>query len=151
MPDDDPDTEEEPSPDGPLDVPTLQTLAHRATTHPLVNDWAFDPSSASPRLLQITLDASAYPAAVTAARIDIRWFVSDDYSVHYLEEHQPNADRYQCRWDRHPKSTAPRSHRHPPPDAGDAEPSALEPHHLAVLFAVLDWVSDRVEHLYAVR
>lgn len=104
---------------------------------------------ASPRLLHISLDASAYRAAVTAARIVIRWFVDDDYSVHYLEKHQHNA--YQCRWDRHPKSTAPRSHFHPPPDAGDAEPLALDSHHLAVLFAVLDWVSDRVERLYADR
>lgn len=151
MPDDDTGTEEELSPSGPLDVPTLQTLAHRATTHPLVDDWTFDPSSASPRLLHISLDASAYPATVTAARIDIRWFVGDDYSVHYLEEHQHNAEPYQCRWDRHPKSTAPRSHVHPPPDAGDAELSALDPHHLAVLFTVLDWVSDRVEQLYADR
>lgn len=137
-------------PGGRLDVPTLQILAQRAATHPLVDDWAFDPSSMSPRLLQLYLTESAYPADVVTARIDIRWFVTGDYSFHYLEERdgERETDRYQCRWDRHPKTTAPRTHIHPPPDAGNAEPSSLAPHHLDVLFTVLDWVSERVEQLH---
>lgn len=138
----------DPGPSGRLDVPTLQTLARRAATHPLVDSWAFSPTSASPRLLSIRLDVGAYPATVTAARIDIRWFVTGDYSIHYVEEQDARDDTYQCRWDRHPKPTAPRAHFHPPPSAGEAEPSSLNPYHLDALFEVLDWVSARVEQLH---
>lgn len=130
-----------------LDVPTLRTLAQRARTHPLVEGWEFDPSGLSPRQLRLRLRSSAYPAEVTAARLDIRWFATNDYSVHYLEIHDDETEPFQCRWDRHPKTTAPRTHFHPPPAAGDAEPSSLDPHHLDVLFTVLDWVAERVDDL----
>ena len=132
---------------GHLDVPTLRTLAQRARAHPLVEEYVFDPSSLSPRLLQLHLRSSAYPAWVVAARLDIRWFVTNDYSVHYLETHGEETEPYQCRWNRHPKTTAPRTHFHPPPSAGNAEPLSLDPHHLEVLFTVLDWVAERVEDL----
>lgn len=145
---DDSTREDESIPDGRLDVPTLQTLAQRASTHSLAEDWAFDPSSLSPRLLQIHLDADRFPSDVTVVRIDVRWFTTGDYSFHYVEEHHEGDDRFQCRWDQHPKTTAPRTHFHPPPNAGRAEPSSLNPHHLEVLFTVLDWVSDRVVQLH---
>lgn len=148
MPDDDGDRSGDPLPSGRLDVPTLQTLAQRATTHPLVDDWAFEPSSVSPRVLQLYLNASSYPNDVTDVRLDIRWFSTGDYSFHYLEERNGEADPYQCRWDRHPKTTAPRTHFHPPPNAGNAESLSLDAHHLNVLFTVLDWVSERVEQLH---
>ena len=150
MPDDHDDPGRNPLPDGRLDVPTLRTIAQRATTHPLVEGWAFDPSSLSPRLLRIHLDASAYPTTVTAARIDCRWFTTNDYSFHYLENDETEDEPYQCRWDRHPKTSAPRTHFQLP-DAGDAQPSSVDSHHLEVLFTVLDWVSERVERLHAER
>ncbi|WP_121823414.1 hypothetical protein [Halostella salina] len=136
----------DPTPTGPLDVPTLETVAGRAGSHPLVERWVFDPSGASPRLLRIELDGNAYPPSVEAARLDVRWFVTDDYSVHYVESQ--DGGRYECRWDRHPKASAPRTHFHPPPDAGEATPSPLDPHHLDVCFTVLDWVAERVEELH---
>lgn len=146
MPDDERARPGEEAATGRLDISTLRTLARRAESHPLVDGWTFDPSGVSPRLLRLRLPPNAYPSDVTAARIDIRWFSTGDYSFHYLETRA--ADSYQCRWDRHPKPTAPRAHFHPPSDAGDAEPSSLAPHHLDALFTVLDWVSDRVEGLY---
>lgn len=146
MPDDERARPGEEAATGRLDISTLRTLARRAESHPLVDGWIFDPSGVSPRLLRLRLAPNAYPSDVTAARIDIRWFSTGDYSFHYLETRA--ADSYQCRWDRHPKPTAPRAHFHPPPDADDAEPSSLAPHHLDALFTVLDWVSDRVEGLY---
>ena len=33
------------TPSGPLDVPTLEVLAQRATTYPLVTTWEFRPDS----------------------------------------------------------------------------------------------------------
>lgn len=133
---------------GRIDVSTLRTIAQRSRTHPLVEEWKFDPSSVSPRQLKVFLRTSAYPAEVTAARLDIRWFVTNDYSVHYLETQRDEDEPYQCRWDCHAKTTAPRTHFHPPPDAGDAEPSSFEPQHLEVLFTVLDWVAERVDDLH---
>lgn len=134
------------APSGELDVPTLRILGRRATDHPLVASWRFTPSSASPRTLELRIDASAYPTAVDAARLDVHWFTTDDYYVHYIETRGDG--EYQCRWDRHPKTDAPRTHFHPPPDAGPAEDSPLDSHHLDVLFTVLDWIGERVERLH---
>lgn len=133
-------------PSGKLDVSTLRTIGRRATDNPLVESWRFEPSSTSPRMLEIRIDASGYPPDVEAARLDVRWFTTDDYSCHYVETR--GDDEYQCRWDRHPKTDAPRTHFHPPPDAGPAEESPLDSHHLEVLFTVLDWVGERVELLH---
>lgn len=132
---------------GPLDVATLETTAHRASTHPVVENWAFEPDSVSPRRLDLYLDASQYPAAVTDVRLDVRWFETGDYTFHYTETH--GETRWACRWDRHPKPDGPRAHFHPPPDAGTAIASSPidETHHLGVLFTVLDRVNDRLETL----
>lgn len=128
---------DEPSvPQGRLDITALQTVGRRADSHPLAESWQFRPDSFSPRYLEIQLDPSAYPADVTDARLDVRWFTTDDYSLHYIETH--GDDSYQCRWDRHPKPDASRIHFHPPPDAGPAEDSSLNAHHLDVLFSVLN-------------
>jgi hypothetical protein len=131
---------------GRLDRTTMETLARRSETHPLVASWAFTPDRLSPRSLEITLDASAYPPYVDAVRLDIYWFVTGDYYVHYVEAHTDT--RYQCRWDRHPKTDAPRTHFHPPPDAGEAESSPVGTHHIDVLFEVLDWVSEHISALH---
>jgi hypothetical protein len=61
--------------DGRLDRMTMRTLGRRVATHPLVDSWAFDPDSLSPR----SLNSTAYPDPVNAARIDVRWFVTNDY------------------------------------------------------------------------
>ncbi len=81
--------------------------------------------------------------------MDIRWFVGSDYTIHYLESREE--ETWQCRWDRHHKPAAPREHYHPPPDASAAvEQSPLEcEHHLDVLFAVLEWIEDRVQAFHA--
>jgi hypothetical protein len=133
---------------GPLDVSTLEVLAERATTHPLVTDAAFQPDSISPRVLEILIDATQYPGPIREARLDVRWFEGGEYSIHYVET-EPSGT-WQCRWDRHPKPDAPTEHFHPPPDAGPiTEPSTLDgDHHLAILFSVLDWVEGRVQELY---
>jgi hypothetical protein len=132
---------------GPLDVATLDLLARRAGTHPLVETWAFEPDAVSPRRLRLTLDDGAYPVPVASARLDVRWFVGGDYTFHYLEVR--DAGRWECHWDRHSKTDAPNEHHHPPPDAGTAERSPLDAdHHLDALFAVLDRITDRVERLH---
>jgi len=133
---------------GPLDVPTLEILAQRAVTHSLVDGWAFQPDSMSPRRLELYLDENQYPSPITEPRLDVRWFEGGDYTVHYLEAR--DVDVWECRWDRHPKPGAPKAHFHPPPDAAsNVEPSSLQAtHHLGVLFGVLDWIAERIEQLH---
>lgn len=133
---------------GLLDVPTLEVLAQRAATHPIVEQWAFQPDAISPRRLELYLDDDQYPPSVAEARLDVRWFEGGDYTVHYLE--MRGTDVWQCRWDRHSKPGAPAAHFHPPPDAAsDVEPSILQAtHHLGVLFGVLDWITERIEQLH---
>ena len=136
------------APAGPLDVVTLEQLGQRVSTHPLVSDWTLEPDSLAPRKLVVRFDENQYPPAVQRARIDIRWFEGGDYSVHHVETHG-DGDRWQCRWDRHDKPTAPRAHFHPPPEATGVESSPLQAEtHLDVLFATLDWVQDRIATHY---
>ena len=134
---------------GPLDVPTLEVIAQRTVTHPLVDGWAFQPDAMSPRRLELSLDEDQYPSPIAEARLDVRWFEGGDYTVHYLETRDDD-DVWQCRWDRHSKPEAPKAHFHPPPDAAaDVEPSNLQAtHHLGVLFGVLDWITERIEQLH---
>ncbi|PGF15022.1 hypothetical protein CP556_02025 [Natrinema sp. CBA1119] len=140
--------EREEGPSGPLDVPTLEVLAQRTATHSLVSNWEFRPDSLSPRVLELRLDETRYPAAVSESRFDVRWFVGGDYTIQYLETHEDRT--WQCRWDRHPKPTAPREHYHPPPDASSpVESSSLElAHHLGVLFSVLERLENRIRELH---
>lgn len=135
----------EETPSGPLDVASLQVLARRASDHPLVDDWAFQPDERSPRRLEVRIDAAQFPASVDGVRLDVRWFEGGDYCVHYRE--RGDGEDWECRWDRHPKPDGPRTHFHPPPDAAPVvEESNLDDvHHLGVLFSVLDWVTERVE------
>lgn len=133
---------------GPLDVPTLEVLAGRAATHPLVTDATFQPDAITPRVLEIHLDATQYPAPISEVRLDVRWFEGGEYAIHYVEN-EPDGT-WQCRWDRHPKPDAPLEHFHPPPDAGAAiQPSQLDAeHHLAALFAVLEWIERRLQESF---
>lgn len=130
--------------DAPLDVTALETMGRRARVHWLVDEWRFRPDAISPRMLELALDARQYPESVGHARLDARWFEDGAYSFHYVEDRDDGA--WECRFDNHAKPDVPAAHYHPPPDAGDAEPSPLESdHHLGVCFEVLSFVDERVE------
>ncbi len=134
---------------GPLDEPTLRLLGTRAVENRLVVRQTFEPDAITPRRLLLGLDTEQYPAAVTRATLDVRWFERGDYSFHYQESRDAAGDDWQCRWDRHPKPSSPRTHFHPPPTAGTAESSPVaDTHPLPVLFTVLDWIADRVGTLH---
>jgi hypothetical protein len=138
------------SPGGPLDVPTLEALGRRASSHDLVTDWPFHPDSVSPRRSALRLDTDQFPDAVDGARIDVGWYEGGEYTFHYVESR--DGERWQCRWDRHRKPDAPLAHFHPPPDASSpVEPSSIDDsHHLGALFDVLDWIAERISTLHEV-
>jgi len=100
---------------GPPDRQTLRLLERQSATTPLVADTEFQPSPTEPRRLVATLDIDAFPEAVATARLDIRWFTTGDFSLHYVET-MADDKRWECRWDRHPNPHNARLHFHEPPD-----------------------------------
>ncbi len=87
---------------GPPDRQTLRLLERQLAADELVVAVAFDPDPYEPRLLRATLDRDSYPDSVTAVRLDVRWFTTGDFSIHYVESR--GDDRWECRWDRHPNA-----------------------------------------------
>jgi len=136
---------------GPSDRQTLRLLERHLSSDSLVAETAFDPDTYEPRLLRGLVDAGRYPGAVTTARLDVRWFTTGDFSIHYVEEHE-DGDRWECRWDRHPNAHNARLHFHEPPSAIesiDLELSSLHP--LEVYSTVLTAVEQRIETLWSSR
>jgi hypothetical protein len=132
---------------GPPDRQTLRLLDRHLASDSLVTETVFEPDPYEPRLLRAVLDSEQYPDSVTAARVDIRWFTTDDFSIHYLESRA--GDRWECRWDRHPNTHNTRLHFHEPPtgnDITDLEFSSLHP--LDVYSTVFDTVERRIESLW---
>lgn len=97
--------------------------------------------------LRVDFASSYYPEHIQDATLSVRWYVNDDFKIHYQEEH-PNT-RWQCRWDRHPNSHNSRSHFHPPPNARTpGEDAAWPDDHRDVLRLILDEVADRITQLW---
>jgi hypothetical protein len=145
-----------PSPDdeprdsvGPPDRQTLQLLERQLGSDSLVTETTFDPNSHEPRLLRAVLDENQYPESIATARLDIRWFTTGEFSVHYVEE-PLDGTRWECRWDRHPNSHNTRLHFHRPPTAEEVTDLSLPSlHPLEVYSTVLAAVETRVEDLWS--
>lgn len=138
-----------PNSTGPPGRQTLQLLERQLASDPLIEKTEFDPNSNEPRLLHAQLTVGRYPASVTAVRLDIRWFTTGDFSLHYIEEHNDD-EHWECRWDRHPNTHNTRLHFHEPPSAAeitDLELPSLHP--LEVYSTVLDAIEQRVERLWS--
>ena len=132
---------------GPPDRQTLRLLERQLISDSLVAETVFEPDPYEPRLLRAVLAAGQYPESVTEARVDIRWFTTGDFSIHYLESR--DGDLWECRWDRHPNTHNTRLHFHEPPTANDItdlEFSSLHP--LDVYSTVFDAVEQRIESLW---
>lgn len=132
---------------GPPDRQTLRLLERQLASDSLAAETVFEPDPYEPRLLRALLASGQYPESVTEARVDIRWFTTDDFSIHYLESR--DGDLWECRWDRHPNTHNTRLHFHEPPTANDItdfEFSSLHP--LDVYSTVFDAVEQRIESLW---
>lgn len=132
---------------GPPDRQTLRLLERQLASDSLVAETVFEPDPYEPRLLRALLDSGRYPESVTAARVDVRWFTTDDFSIHYLESR--GGDNWECRWDRHPNPHNTRLHFHEPStgnEVSDLEFSSVHP--LDVYSTVFDAVEQRIESLW---
>lgn len=134
---------DEPGSTGPPDRQTLRLLERILADKPVVATTEYEPDSYEPHLLRALLDAGRYPSTVEAARLDIRWFTSGDFSIHYTET-SPD-ERWECRWDRHPNPHNTRLHFHQPPKADEIEALTLSSvHPLDVIATVLAAVEQRI-------
>lgn len=132
---------------GPPDRQTLRLLERQLISDSLVAETVFEPDSYEPRLLRAVLDSGRYPGSVTTVQVDIRWFTTGDFSIHYLESR--DGDHWECRWDRHPNTHNSRLHFHEPPEAetiSDLEFVSLHP--LDVYSTVFDAVEQRIDSLW---
>ena len=132
---------------GPPDRQTLRLLERQCATTPLVDDTEFRPSATEPRRLMATFDTDAFPDAVATARLDIRWFTTGDFSLHYVET-TTDDDQWECRWDRHPNPHNARLHFHEPPEGISVVDLSLESTHpLDVYSTVVAAIQQRLaEH-----
>jgi hypothetical protein len=133
----------------PPDRQTLQLLARHLRSDALVAAVSFDPDAYEPRVLSASIAAEQYPDSVVAARLDIRWFTTGDFSFHYVESHQDDS-QWECRWVRRPNPPAARVHFHQPPTATATTDLSLSScHPLDVYSTVLDAIERRIETLWA--
>ena len=133
---------------GPPDRQTLRLLEGILADEPLVASTEFDPDSYEPRILHIQCEQSRYPSPVESARLDIRWFSSGDFSLHYVET--TDADRWECRWDHHPNPHNARLHFHHPPtgeEITDLTWASLHP--IDVISTVIGAVEQRIEQQWS--
>lgn len=97
--------------------------------------------------LRVDISDEYYPSEV-AARLEIRWYRNDDFTIHYREDREESV--FQCRWDRHPNPHNSRSHFHPPPATSqtDAEDAQWPMDHRDVIGLVLDRLEERIDTLW---
>ncbi|MDB9281506.1 hypothetical protein PN416_16695 [Halorubrum ezzemoulense] len=99
---------------GPVDFDRLAVIRERLTTDDRFSEVGDQPSFAPERLV-CQYDRQLYPDRVRSARLEIVWFETGDFSLHYHETHKTGA--FDHRWDRHPSGHNTRDHIHPGPDA----------------------------------
>jgi len=134
-----------PASTGPPDRQTLRLLERILRDEPVVATTEFEPDSYEPQLLRALCGAGRYPPAVEAARLDVRWFESGNFSIHYLETAAADDSDWECRWDRHPNPHNERLHFHQPPDGDSIENISLSSlHPLDVVSTVVAAVEQRI-------
>ncbi len=137
------DTAESPS-RGPIDTEILDRVAAHLARSDRFADIQTRPSYA-PHSVVADYDLGYFPNGVTRAYLRIRWFETDDFSIHYSEQYRTE-DSWECRWDRHPNDHNTREHFHPPPDAPTPGADAEYPDNWRdVLATVLTRLDDRIK------
>ncbi|WP_114579219.1 hypothetical protein [Saliphagus sp. LR7] len=139
-----PSPDDEPASTGPPDRQTLRFLERILADESVVTTTEFEPDSYEPTLLRALVDVGRYPPAIETTRLDIRWFTSGDFSMHYIET-RANGDQWECRWDRHPNSHNARLHFHQPPTGDKVEDLTVSSvHPLDIVSLVLAAIEQRI-------
>lgn len=129
---------------GPIDTEILDRVAAHLARSERFADIQTRPSYA-PNAVVADYDLGYFPGGVTRAYLRIRWFETDDFSIHYSEQYRTE-DSWECRWDRHPNNHNTREHFHPPPVAPTPGEDAEYPDEWRdVLATVLTRLDDRIK------
>ena len=100
---------------GPPDHDRIENIWKHLARSDRFADFDPDPVDA-PTVLRVWYADGFYPATVEQAYLDVTWYVSGDFTVHYRETYTDGTS-WEARWDRHPNSHNTREHYHPGPDA----------------------------------
>ncbi|WP_136602957.1 hypothetical protein [Salinigranum halophilum] len=129
---------------GPVDAEVLDRIAAHLARSARFDDVQSRPAYA-PTAVVAAYDRGYFPGGVTSASLRIRWFETDDVSIHYSEQYQTGAS-WECRWDRHPNDHNTRDHFHPLPDAPTPGEDETYPDQWQdALATVLTRLDDRIE------
>ncbi|MFP8890675.1 hypothetical protein ACLI4U_13000 [Natrialbaceae archaeon A-CW2] len=129
---------------GPIDTEILDRVAAHLARSERFADIQTRPSYA-PNAVVAEYDLGYFPSGVTRAYLRLRWFETDDFSIHYSEQYRTD-DSWECRWDRHPNDHNTREHFHPPPVAPTPGEDAEYPDEWRdVLATVLTRLDDRIK------
>ncbi len=134
---------------GPIDAEILDRVtAHRSRSTRFESVHARLPYAPTAVVAEYSL--GYFPGGVTRASLRIRWFETDDFSIHYAEQYQTD-ESWECRWNRHPNDHNTRDHFHPPPDARTpGEDENYPDEWRAVPTIVLIRLDDRIEAFWSV-
>lgn len=128
---------------GSIDVDILDRIASHLAGSDRFVDVTARPVG-YPRSVVAEYDLGYYPPHVERAVLELRWYVTDDFEIHYLERFADGAT-WECRWDRHPNAHNSRDHVQPPPDARSPGCNANHPDDFRdVLAMVLRRVDARI-------
>jgi hypothetical protein len=143
-----PDPPADPPDTGPIDAEILDRVVARLDRSARFDDVHLRPVYA-PNAVVADYDLGYFPSGVTRASLRIRWFETDDFSLHYVEQYR-TGDSWECRWDRHPNDHNTREHVHPPPDARTpGEDSDYPDEWRDVLAMVLARLDERIEAFWS--
>ena len=134
---------------GPIDTEILDRIAAYLARSDRFDDIQTRPEYA-PNAVVADYELGYFPSGVTRAYLRIRWFETDDFSIHYSEQYQ-TGNKWACRWDRHPNDHNTREHFHQPPAASTPGEDADHPDDWRdVLTTVLTALDDRIKAFWDV-
>lgn len=139
-----PEMPDSPPKTGPIDTEILDRIAAHLSRSARFEHVRARPPYA-PNAVVADYDLGYFPGGVTDASLRIRWFETDDFSIHYAEQYQARGS-WECRWDRHPNDHNTRDHFHPPPDASTPGEDTTHPDEWRdVVATVLGRLDERIE------
>lgn len=131
----------------PIDRPILEYLRTRLQTTSQFARVRLTDADGHLELRAVLAD-DYYPDHVAEAVCFVRWYVNDDFKIHYRERHADGS--WECRWDRHRNPHNSRDHFHPPPDASTPAVDRSWPtDYRETIRIVLDDVRERIEELWS--
>ena len=128
----------------PVDFELLRTVHSRLHNTERFQAVELRPNYA-PNSVFLCYDLGYFPQEVEDAFLQVRWYMNDDFNLHY-EERYTDGDVWKCRWDRHPNEHNAREHFHPPPDASKpGKDTAFSEDWRDVISYVLEEIDEHIE------